>query len=520
MKSAQAPLFDWLRARGVGYLAHISTLPNDQGIGNFGPEARWLVDVMAEAGMHYWQVCPLGPTGYGDSPYQSFSAFAGNPYFIDLRELQRYGLLAYEELHPLRQLPRERVDYGGLYERFWPILKRAAERFLERGDDLPGYGPFKHFCNDEGNWLDPYARYQVLKAHFGGKAWTEWPKAWRLYEEQAKKRLPKGLGRHDLNLQQAYQYFFAGQWSQLKTYANEQGISLLGDVPIFVSLDSADVWSERRLFQFNDLTGLPDAVAGVPPDYFSETGQLWGNPLFDWEKHTVDDFAWWRRRMDAAFNAFDVIRIDHFRGFDTYWSIPAGARDAREGQWKPGPGLAFFQSMQQAFGEVKVIAEDLGEYSESVVALRQACGFPGMAILQFAWDHGPENLYLPHNLVPNQVVYSGTHDNDTSWGWYQSATEPAKDYFRRYFRVPGHEVPWDFIRAGYASTARLAIFPVQDLFSLGGEARFNKPGDPSGNWQWRFKPEHLDALRFQSVDYLNELAELYDRRNVPNDLLS
>lgn len=504
-------LFDWLgpEERAAGVLLHPTSLPGDLGIGKFGREAYRFVDFLVAAGMRHWQLCPLGPTGYGDSPYQCFSAFAGNPYLIDLYPLAAEGLVSKDELISLQRLSRDKVDYGGQYERLWPVLRAASERFIKSGaEQFEDYGDYTAFQKEHADWLEPYAAFSAAKEHFGGKPWNEWPKSARHYTAFQKSALPGKLTA-EMESVRFLQYLFYGQWVKLRAYAAERGISIIGDAPIFVAYDSADVWASPDLFQLK-ADGSPRAVAGVPPDYFSATGQLWGNPLYDWDKSAEDGYAWWKARLASNFTLFDIIRLDHFRGFASYWSIPADAPDARPGKWVDGPGLPFFEELAKAFPEGKIIAEDLGEITSDVIELMQACGLPGMAVLQFAFGD-PKSIHLPHNHQPNQVVYPGTHDNNTTIGWYKSVDDRTRDHLRRYLCVDGREVQWDLVRAAYKSPARLAVVPLQDLLNLDSEARLNMPGSAAGNWQWRYSTEQLDKLWHESASYLKELADLYGR---------
>ena len=505
-----APLPTWLDSRAAGVLVHPTSFPSDQGIGVLDEAVDRLLEFLAAAGIRYWQICPLGPTGYGDSPYQCFSAFAGNPYLIDLHALVRAGLLSPTDLAPLQRLPRDKVDFGALYGAKWPVLFKAYDAFMATGGKATPYGDFASFRREQRDWLEPYALFLALKDHFNGAPWWEWPEEMRFHSRAKNAAIPPSVLRR-ADAQAFFQYLFFGQWRAVRTKAKQRGIEIIGDAPIFVAGDGADVWAEPHLFQLDANTGRPLAVAGVPPDYFSADGQLWGNPLYAWEAHQKDGYAWWLRRLRANLELCDVIRIDHFRGFDTYWSIPAGALNARTGRWCTGPGLDFFQKVHAALPGCRLIAEDLGELSPSVVELREATGLPGMTILQFAFGGGADNLYLPHNLKANSVVYPGTHDNDTTLGWYASAPEKARDHVRRYFRVDGRELGWDFVRAAYAAVSNLAVVPLQDLLSLGSEARFNVPGRPDGNWQWRFRAEQIAGLHQQSAGYLRDLGVLYGR---------
>ncbi|ACB76555.1 4-alpha-glucanotransferase [Opitutus terrae] len=505
-----APLFHWLNDRLAGVLLHPTALPSAFGVGAFDDEARKLIDFFAEAGIGAWQICPLGPTGYGDSPYQCFSAFAGNPYLVDPAALVTAGLVTEEAVRPLRQLDPDHVDFGALFHQKLPLLFSAYDTWRrDRQRALP-YGDFAEFRQRHASWLSSYGLFSALKEHFGGRAWWDWPVEARTLA--AARKSPHAAQVADrAEAYEFIQYLFFGQWALIREHARDRGVLIIGDAPIFAALDSADVWAHPELFQLDPKTSRPTAVAGVPPDYFSADGQLWGNPLYDWPAHADDDYAWWLARLRANFELYDVVRIDHFRGFDTYWSIPAGAPNARTGRWENGPGLAFFEALRATLPDAKLIAEDLGELVPSVIALREATGLPGMVILQFAFGSGPDNLYLPHNHRANSVVYPGTHDNDTTLGWYATLGEGAQDHVRRYLRVSGREIGWDFVRAAYASVCRLAIIPLQDLFTLGSEARFNTPGTSQGNWAWRYRREQLNALRNGATSYLRELALLYGR---------
>ncbi|MFH1496747.1 MAG: 4-alpha-glucanotransferase [Verrucomicrobiota bacterium] len=507
--AGSVPVFSWLNRRTAGVLLHPTAFPGGQGVGVLDGSVRTFLDFLAAADVKTWQICPLGPTGYGDSPYQCFSAFAGNPYLIDLQALVGAGLLDATDLEPLQQLPRDHVDYGWLYVTKWPALFKAFEAFNDAGRPAL-FGDFEAFKAEKASWLDAFTLFQALKDHFGGRPWWEWPAEVRFHEQAVQSPITKQLA-DTAEAHAFFQYLFFGQWSAVRDHARELGIEIIGDAPIFVARDSADVWANPSLFQLDHETGRPLAVAGVPPDYFSATGQLWGNPLYDWAAHRADGYAWWIERLRANFALCDIVRIDHFRAFDTYWSIPADATDARGGEWLQGPGLDFFLKVKAALPDARMIAEDLGELFPSVVELRDATGLPGMTILQFAFGGDAGNLYLPHNLRANNAVYPGTHDNDTTLGWYASADEKTRDHVRRYLRVGGDEIGWDFVRAAYGSVSNLAVFPLQDLLSLGSEGRFNTPGEPAGNWQWRYQSGQLARLRTETAPYLRQLAELYSR---------
>ena len=504
------PLFNWLKDRSAGVLLHPTSLPGSQGIGTLDENAVAFLEFLASAGFKSWQICPLGPTGYGDSPYQCFSAFAGNPYLIDVAALVRAGLLTAEDIRPLQALSADRVDFGQLYQLKWPILFKAYGAFVWSKRKLQPYGDFAAFRRTHAAWLPDYARFSALKEHFKGRPWWEWPAEVRTAAGSRKTPAPAALAERSEAFE-FIQYLFFGQWAQLRARAAKLGISIIGDTPIFAALDSADVWAHPQYFQLDSKTSRPIAVAGCPPDYFSADGQLWGNPLYDWPAHAADGYGWWLARLRANFTLFDVVRIDHFRGFEAYWSIPAGSATAKPGHWVPGPGLDFFRAVRTALPDAKLIAEDLGTLTPEVLALREATGLPGMAVLQFAFGGGADNFYLPHNQRANCVVYPGTHDNDTTTGWYATADEKTRDHVRRYLRVSGQDISGDFLRTAYASVCALAIIPLQDLLGLGSTARFNSPGKPEGNWSWRFRSEQLTTLLARSGPYLRELAELYRR---------
>ena len=508
----ESPLFNWLNLRSAGVLMHPTALPGNQGIGVLDNSVIEFLDSMATAGLSHWQICPLGPTGFGDSPYQCFSASAGNPYLIDLQVLVEAGLLQSADLNSLHSLPTEKIDFGQLYALKWPLLFKAYDAWVATDRTFEPYGKFTQFGEEQADWLEAYTRFMALKDHCGGKPWWEWPLPIRFLQSARKSpdwQLPeveRVAGAHAF-----FQYLFFGQWTQVRQAATTRNIQIIGDAPIFVAADSADVWARPELFQVNRKTGRSLKVAGVPPDYFSADGQLWGNPLYDWAAHEKDGYRWWLDRLRANLSVCDVLRIDHFRAFDTYWSIPAEAPTARTGKWIEGPGLDFFQALKTALPDCQLIAEDLGDLAPSVVTLREATGLPGMAILQFAFGGDAKHLYLPHNLTANSVVYPGTHDNDTSLGWYRTADDETRDHVNRYLRISGENIGWDLIRATYGSVGTLAIVPLQDFFSLGSEARLNTPGKPDGNWQWRFTAEQQHQFTSESAAYLRELADLTGR---------
>lgn len=503
----------WLDTRSAGVLAHVSSLPGRYGIGNLGSGARSFVDFLAQAGVRYWQICPVGPTGYGDSPYQTFSGRAGNPYFVDLDELAADGLLTGDDLAPLRCLPSDHVDYGRLYESAWGVLATAHDRFVAAGKEGVGdLGPFAAFRAEQADWLEPFAAFMALKAHFGGRPWTTWPEKLRTWGDGLLDGLPPTV-RREAERHKFYQYLFFGQWGRLRSYAASRGVGIIGDVPIFVALDSADTWQNRAVFRL-DRHGNPRVVAGVPPDYFSAKGQLWGNPLYDWEHLARTGYRWWIDRLRATFALYDIIRLDHFRGFDTYWEIPAGAKDACDGEWRNGPGMHFFEAVRSEFPEARIIAEDLGYIGPNVVALRDAVGFPGMKILQFAYGHDAGNVNLPHFYVPDTVVYTGTHDNLTARGWLEHLSGETAAQVNDYFQLGGSHSAWPVIRAALATVSRLAVVPVQDLLDLPAACTLNRPGTSEGNWQWRFTDEQLSQLSREKLSMLRHWIQLYDRTGV------
>lgn len=488
--------------RKAGILMHISSLPSPYGIGAMGAEARAFVDFLAAGGQSCWQLLPIGPTSYGDSPYQSFSSFAGNPYFIDLDTLAAEGLLERQEYEDLPWgEDAQRVDYGRLYELRYPVLRKACERLVRQGRE-----DFFRFCEAEKDWLEDYALFMALKDAHGGASWFTWETPLRLREETALEGARRELAA-ETDFWRAVQYLFFRQWKALRDYAHLRGVSLIGDLPIYVSGDSADVWAAQEQFQLDE-DGLPTEVAGCPPDGFSADGQLWGNPLFDWEKMKEDGYAWWLRRIAFQFRLYDTLRIDHFRGFDTYYAIPYGETTAKNGRWRPGPGIEFFRAVNKTLGEQDIIAEDLGFLTPSVKQLLKDAGYPGMKILEFAFDSREGgNDYLPHRYTNHCVVYAGTHDNDTILGWMAAA--PAEDvaFARDYLRLTEEEgCHWGMMRGAWASVADLAVMQFQDLLGLGSEGRMNTPSTLGCNWQWRtlpgtYTPELAQRLRREMTLY-------------------
>ncbi len=490
--------------RASGILMHITSLPGPNGIGSLGKPAFDFVDFLTRAGQSCWQVLPLNPTGFGDSPYQSFSAFAGNPYLIDLEELVERGLLPRQEIDSVvwSHTPN-RVDYGILSQNRNAVLRHAWDRFKEQPDPA-----FHEFVRQEGYWLEDYALYMTLKEHFPGRGWQDWDTPLRLREENALREYRQML-REDIHFQYFLQFLFDRQWQKLRAYAKEKGISIIGDVPIYVPLDSADVWAEPQLFQLDE-NRRPKLVAGVPPDAFSQDGQLWGNPLYDWEKMKVDGYGWWMSRLRKAAQMYDVVRLDHFRGFESYWAVPAGEVTAKNGFWKKGPKHDFIYTIQESLPGLSFIAEDLGCLTDEVRQLQRDSGYPGMKVLQFAFSPGEESIYLPHHHIPNSVCYTGTHDNQTMLQWFQEADPQTLDFAKKYMGLNREEgFVWGVIRNGMASVSDLFIAQMQDYLELGGEARMNFPGTMTDkNWTWR---ADCDMITGMLADRIREITGRYGR---------
>jgi 4-alpha-glucanotransferase len=498
--------------RFCGVLMHPTSFPSPYGIGDLGDEAREFIDSMSQAGVSLWQLLPLGPTGYGDSPYAARSSFAGNELLIDLRALACEGLLEVEDLFSVPAFDLDRVDYGAV--RAWkePLLMKAAKQFLSTAEGRDRAG-FETFCQERSWWLDDYALYQVLCADYNDSRWfLAWDKDIAMRKPAALARLTEEKSDTIL-LWKVLQYIFSKQWTALKKYANDHSIRLVGDIPIFVAPDSVDAWSNRKLLKI-DAQGRQKASSGVPPDGFSAEGQLWGNPVYDWPAHEKEHFAWWIRRMQAALQLTDIVRIDHFRGFSAYWEVPAGESTAMNGKWITAPGKELFNEMRKQLGDLPVFAEDLGVITPDVEELRDSNGFPGMKVLQFAFECkdgalDASNAYLPHNYGYNSVAYTGTHDNDTSRGWYDGLSSEYKDIVRRYLECPDDQVVWQMMRSVLMSHAKYAIFPVQDLLGLGAEARMNTPATcGTSNWSWRMRAGAIERWR---LDRLHGMLRLYGR---------
>lgn len=472
--------------RRSGILLPISSIPSEYGIGAFSKEAYEFVDFLKDAGQKLWQILPLGQTGYGDSPYQSFSTFAGNPYFIDLVTLMEEGYLTKADCDKCNfGTNPEYVDYEKVYLSRFKVLEKAYECALS--DGLENDKAYKKFVKDNAYWLDDYALYMAVKVSFDNVCWIEWDEDIRLRKPQAIESYTKRYA-YEIGFYKFQQFLFQKQWFALKKYANKNGVEIVGDIPIYVAFDSADTWANPKLFQLDE-KNLPIGVAGCPPDAFCETGQLWGNPLYDWDYHKKTKYEWWMQRIGYCYKLYDVVRIDHFRGFDEYWFVPYEDETAINGHWTKGPGYDLFKTMKETLGERAVIAEDLGFPTDSVIELVQKTGFPGMKILEFAFGSGADNEYLPHNLeTRNCIIYTGTHDNETIVGWYENADEESRTYAKEYLNIKDDdEIHFKFIAAAAASIADIMVIPMQDYLGLGNEARINTPSTLGGNWEWRMK---------------------------------
>jgi 4-alpha-glucanotransferase len=494
-----------IQQRASGILLHPTSLPGRHGIGDLGADAKGFVDLLVRAGQSLWQVLPLGPTGYGDSPYQCFSAFAGNPLLISLEGLVEDGLLTERDLEHAPAFPEDRVDYATVIPYRMALLERAANGFRGHAG-APLAADFDAFCRAQAHWLDDFALFMALKEAHELRTWSTWPPELAQRDPAALASAREGLAGAIFKHKVA-QFTFFRQWAELRSYANRAGVRIIGDIPIFVAYDSADVWAHPELF-FLDEAGKPTVVAGVPPDYFSATGQLWGNPLYRWDVLAQQGYAWWIERLRMSFTQVDVLRIDHFIGIYRYWEISARAKTAVKGRYRPGPGAGLLQAAREALGELPIIAEDLGVITPEVEALRDQFGLPGMKLLQFAFDSDASNPFLPHNYPKRCVAYTGTHDNDTTVGWFHNTSPEERSNAQRYFARSGEDIAFDFIRGVMSSVADTAMIPLQDVLCLGTEARMNYPGRPSGNWQWRFRP---GAIGDWHVGRLAEMAELYGR---------
>ena len=506
-----------LNTRQSGILAHPTSLPGPHGIGDLGPTAYRFVDLLAQSGQKLWQVLPLGPTGYGNSPYMCLSAFAGNPWLISLQLLNQEGLLTSEEIASPPAFPAHRVHFEWVQKTKRDLLSTAFSRFLAQSEHRQ-HERYASFCHAHSSWLDTFALFMALKEAHGNTVWTEWEPGAAQRESHALESWRTSLKR-EIEFHKYLQFLFFEQWTALKAYCRSQGISIIGDLPLYVAHDSAEVWSRPSLFHL-DGQGLPAVIAGVPPDYFSSTGQRWGNPIYRWDRMAENGYAWWIERFRLNLTLFDVLRIDHFRGFEAYWEVPAAEQTAVNGRWVPGPGQKLFQAVEEALGPIEVIAEDLGVITPEVDALRDSLGFPGMRILQMAFGTDPKaSEYRPHNHIHRSVVYTATHDHNTSVGWFRSdpgtqstqsreEIEQERQYLLDYLGTTGKEIHWDLIRLALSSVARTAVIPLQDVLGLGTEARMNRPGSLQGNWEWRFS---FDQLRPEILDRLRRETEIFER---------
>jgi 4-alpha-glucanotransferase len=492
-----------LATRRAGILLHPSSLPGPFGIGDLGPAAEAWIEWLAQARQSVWQVLPLGPTGYGDSPYQALSAFAGNPLLISPQPLIDNGLLTPGDLDPRPVATPHVVDFSQVIE-YKRRLLRAAYSRLGIDGAASWRAKLRRFRNSERKWLDDFALFTALKAEHDGRAWNEWPEELATRSAPAL-RLARARLAGEIDAAAFQQMLFHEQWHHLRQRARERGIQIIGDLPLYVAYDSAEVWSAPGLFRL-DSHGAPSHVAGVPPDYFSPTGQRWGNPLYRWSAHREEGFAWWRRRLAAALRLYDWVRLDHFRGLAAFWEVPASCPTAEEGRWVRAPGTALLATLAKEFRPLPLIAEDLGLVTRDVIDLRTRFGLPGMRVLQFAFDDDSRNLFLPHHFEPNTVVYTGTHDNDTTRGWYAQAEERVRDFARRYMGRDGTDIAWDLIRLAWRSVAFMALAPLQDVLDLGSDSRMNLPGREAGNWAWRFAEGDLTPALAERLADLTELT--------------
>ncbi|MCR5419472.1 MAG: 4-alpha-glucanotransferase [Lachnospiraceae bacterium] len=494
--------------RKNGILMPLASLPGNYGIGSFSKEAYVFIDKLKEAKQSYWQILPLGPTGYGDSPYQSFSTFAGNPYFVDLDTLVEEGLLTAAECrnYDWGKDP-SKIDYEKIYLSRFKVLRQAYNRFKRKKDKQ-----YKSFVEDNSFWLEDYALYMSVKNLFGGVSFAQWDDDIRLRTKEGMKKYREKC-EDETGFYKFIQYEFDKQWKALKSYANKSGVEIIGDIPIYVAFDSADTWAEPSLFMLDENI-MPIAVAGTPPDAFSKTGQLWGNPLYNWKYHKETGYKWWIKRISHCLKLYDVVRIDHFRGFDEYYSIPYGEKNAVNGKWKKGPGYALFRELKKEIGSARVIAEDLGFLTPSVLKLVKDTGFPGMKVLEFAFDSREDSDYLPHNYDKNCIVYTSAHDNDTILGWYDSLSKADRKYADDYLNNKGHtgeELAWDYIRLAMASVADTCIISMHDFLALGSEARINVPSTLGGNWVWRMSSKAFNKRIIRKIRFVTELYSRYPK---------
>jgi len=487
--------------RRSGILLHISSLPSEFGIGSLGNEAIRFIDFLESSKQKLWQILPLGYIGAGNSPYNTFSAFAGNPYLIDIQKLIDTELLISSEIHPIPLFPEEKVDYHLVMEWKYNLLNIAAQRFNTYDSE------YKLFIEANSFWLDDFTLFYLLKIINNNLSWYDWEKQYRLYNQNLLEQLKRDYSKQIEHIK-IIQYLFHKQWFEIKSYANKKGISIIGDIPIYVSLDSADIWSKPSLFELDENLA-PTIVAGVPPDYFCEMGQLWGNPIYKWENHISDDFSWWLNRIEHNLNLYDILRIDHFRGLESYWGVPFGEKTAINGKWYEAPGYNLLKLIQSKFGTQNIIAEDLGNITTEVEALRDKFDLPGMKILQFAFSKGFESSYLPHNHIKNCVIYTGTHDNNTTIGWHNDKlrSNEDKEFTKDYINSDDSLFINNFIRMAYSSVADTVIIPMQDWLELDETARMNIPGKADGNWEWRLAND--DYYKFSGE--IAKITEIYFR---------
>lgn len=502
--------------RSAGILLHPTSLPGKFPIGDLGSEAYKFLDFLKEAGQTLWQVFPLGPTGYGDSPYQCFSAFAGNPLLVSPEKLQEDGILSEDDLKNPPHFDPKKIDYGQAIDYKKGILRKAYNTFTNKANTLEK--EFLEFCEEQIEWLDDFALFMACKDYHGGAVWSSWEKGLIHRDEKVLNEWKKKLGT-EIGYQKFVQFNFFKQWNSLRKYANEKGIKIIGDMPIFIAYDSSDLWANKKLFTVDE-EGTLTFIAGVPPDYFSETGQLWGNPLYKWDEMEKDDFLWWRKRFSSLFGLVDIVRIDHFRGFEAYWKISGGEKTAVKGKWTKAPGEKLFSILKKYLGELPILAEDLGVITPPVEALRDKFGFPGMKVLQFAFGTKMETKFLPHNFIPNCVVYTGTHDNDTTRAYFEKeklnkGKNDIYEHAQKYLNYFGDDILSELIRVAYASVANIVIIPMQDILNLGTEARMNFPSTTGGNWTWRFTWDQVDE---NLAKHYFGLAQLYERPPKPKEI--
>ncbi|WP_027340404.1 4-alpha-glucanotransferase [Halonatronum saccharophilum] len=493
--------------RQSGIFLHPTSLPGKYGIGSLGSEAYEFIDFLSKAKQKLWQICPLGPTGYGDSPYQCFSAFAGNPMLISLEKLVEEDLLKEDELSLDEGFDKDKVEYGRVIDFKMPLLRKAYNRFKGLSDK----GNFKEFCKENKEWLDNYALFRAVKSSFDERPWNEWDEDIKLREKEAVERYKEELS-DEIEFRCFLQYIFFNQWAKVREYANDKGVKIVGDIPIFVAMDSADAWANPEVFYFDE-DMRPTKVAGVPPDYFSETGQLWGNPLYNWDKLKETNYNWWVKRIEALLEVADIVRIDHFRGFAAYWAVPYGEKTAINGEWEKAPGMDLFKTIKDELGELPIIVEDLGVITDDVEELKNHFDFPGMQILQFGFDSEEHNNVPPNQFeTDNCVVYTGTHDNNTTVGWHEEdASESDKKdlekYLEEYADKRYDSISWDMMELAWSSRAVIAITTMQDMLSLGSEARFNVPGVLGDNWDWKYREDDLEGKLAE------DLKEMTQRNN-------